>query len=246
MNILYPIAGFGTRFKNNGYDIPKPLVEVNGKTLLEYSIKTLDIEGNYIFVSLLYENGIYNEQIETIINKCCINPKIIWLKEPTKGAAETCLKAEALINTQEPIIVTNVDQYLNWCSEDFIQHITKTDVDGCVSLYDHDDIVVGQPSKYAFVSLDANQYALEFREKFAISNNALNGIHYWKCGFDFVYSLKQMINDDIRVNNEYYISPSYNYLIKNNKRINTYKMSQSQYRSLGSPEEINKNQKYIK
>lgn len=246
MNILYPIAGYGLRFQNQGYTIPKPLITVNGTTLLEHSIKTLNIQGNYIFVSLRYKQLEYNEQITNIVNKHCTNGTIIWIDEPTNGSAETCLKAEHLINNSDALIITNVDQYLDWNSQDFISHITTTSADGCVSLYEHDDIEVGKPSKYAFVSLDVDGNALEFCEKFAISNTALNGVHYWKYGYDFVYSIKQMISDNIKVNNEYYISPSYNYLIKQGKKINSYTMTKTQYRSLGSPEEINKNQKYIK
>lgn len=246
MNILFPIAGAGLRFQSHGYNIPKPLVLVNGKTLLEHSITTLGLPGRYIFVCTEYEDLELNQQIEDIVISCHPEAVIITLDGPTKGSAETCLKAEDIIDVDEPLIVTNGDQWLNWKPQEFLDFLKLTDPDGCVSLYPHEDIEVGKPSKYAFVSLDDDGYARDFCEKFAISNNALNGVHYWKSGKDFVYSVKEMIKKDIRVNNEYYFSPSYNILIKDGKRINTYPMSKEEYRSLGSPQEITKNNKYIK
>jgi dTDP-glucose pyrophosphorylase len=246
MNILFPIAGQGSRFIEAGIDQPKPLVKVAGKSLLEHAIRTLNLEGQYIFVAMRYENEKYNQEIqETILN---LKPDsiILTISKPTEGSAQTCLLAEDCINNDTPLLITNCDQYLNWRSEDFIVHIQKENPDGCVSLYDHEDVVVGQPSKYAFVDLDSNGYAKKFEEKFAISKFSLNGIHYWRYGKDFVSSVKQMINDNVRVNGEFYFSPSYNYLIDQGKRITTYHMSKDEYYSLGSPQEINKNKNNIK
>jgi NDP-sugar pyrophosphorylase family protein len=241
MNILFPIAGAGSRFQSHGFNIPKPLVLVNGKTLLEHSITTLNLPGRYIFVRINYSNIKFNQQIDAIIKRIHPNAEIIILNHPTKGAAETCLKAESIIDIDKPLVVTNGDQWLNWRPQHFLDFVNSTGVDGCVSLYDHEDIEIGKPSKYAFVSLDQDGYATNFCEKFAISNNALNGIHYWRSGKDFIYSIKKMIANNIKVNNEFYISPSYNYLIKDGKLINTYPMKLTEYRSLGSPEEIEKN-----
>jgi len=245
MNILFPIAGIGSRFETQGYKVPKPLVRVKGKSLIKHSVRTLNLNGNYIFVCRKYEDGDYNKQIKELINMTYPIAKLILLDKPTQGAAETCLAAEKYINNDDPLIITNGDQYLNWDSNTFLDHIYNTDPDGCVSLYDHEDIEVDKVSKYAFVALDNKGFATKFAEKFAISKHALNGIHYWKHGKDFVSSVKRMMADDVRVNGEFYFSPAFNYLIEDGKKITTFKMQQHEYYSLGSPEEIAKNLKYI-
>lgn len=245
LNILMPIAGIGQRFKDQGYDIPKPLIKVANKTLLEHSISTLKLDGNYIFVTLNYSNNEYNQDIERIIKSNVNNYTIIKIDQPTQGSAQTCLYAKDIINNDNPLIITNGDQYLNWESLKFLDYINNTNPDGCVSLYDHDDIKLYENSKYAFVKLNDAGYAIEFAEKFAISKNAMNGIHYWKKGSHFIKYVDEMIKDNVRINNELYISPSYNYMIKDGYRINTYKMDKNEYYSLGTPEEINKNTNYI-
>lgn len=245
MNVLFPIAGRGQRFKGDVQNVPKPLVFAGTKTLLEHAISTLGFSGQYIFVSLKYENNTWNQQIEDTIYSLQPQSKIITIDTPTEGMAETCLKAKHLINNDEQLIITNVDQILNWDSDKFLDFVNEVNVDACVSIYEHHDIEINKPSKYAYVKLNEDGYAEEFREKFAISTNAMNGIYYWKRGGDFVRSAEKMIHEDFRVNNEYYVSPSYNYLIQEGKRIRTYKMNTTEFYSLGSPEEIARTLKHI-
>ena len=49
MNIVMPMEGKGSRLSDAGYDLPKPLIEINGKTIAEWSITTLGLKGNFIF-----------------------------------------------------------------------------------------------------------------------------------------------------------------------------------------------------
>ena len=50
MNILVPMAGGGSRFASAGYTFPKPLVEINGKPMIQTVVENLNIEANYIFI----------------------------------------------------------------------------------------------------------------------------------------------------------------------------------------------------
>ena len=50
MNILFPIAGLGTRFKSNGYNEPKPFVDVKGKPLIEWAISSINLPGKYYII----------------------------------------------------------------------------------------------------------------------------------------------------------------------------------------------------
>ena len=50
MNILVPMAGAGSRFKEVGYRLPKPLIDVNGKPMVQRVVENLNINGKYIFV----------------------------------------------------------------------------------------------------------------------------------------------------------------------------------------------------
>ena len=51
-NIVIPCGGLGSRLANIGNSKPKPLIEVQGKTLIEHSILSFDIEAKFIYYSL--------------------------------------------------------------------------------------------------------------------------------------------------------------------------------------------------
>ena len=123
MNILIPMAGEGSRFKLKGYDKPKPLIKVGDKLMVELAIETLDIDAQYIFVVRKYENDEYNVLLRETLEKTVKNPIIYEIDYLTDGATATCLIAKEVIDNDEPLIITNCDQALDWSSEDFLNSI---------------------------------------------------------------------------------------------------------------------------
>jgi NDP-sugar pyrophosphorylase family protein len=244
MNIIFPVAGFGERFKKQGFSVPKPLVKVKNKCLIEYAVESLNLEGHYFFVTRQLSEE-HNDQLKEIFDKLKIKYTHIKIDFATKGAAETALiAAKQIKNLDEQLIITNCDQYTPWDSNKFLRYIEDTDYDAIVTLYDHKDVILNEKSKYSFVQMDENnQYAIKFAEKLAISYNSLNGIHYWKNVKDFIKSATDLL--ETQINSEYYISLTFNKLIENRKKIGVYKMAQNEFFSLGSPEEIEINLQHI-
>ena len=162
----------------------------------------------------------------------------------TRGAAESALLAEKYINNSKSLIITNCDQYVRWKQDqlnEFVCLLENKDIDGCVTTYNHipqQNLKIGETTPFSFVELDKNQVAINFSEKKCISRHMLNGIHYWKKGSDFVFSAKKNIEQNIRYNNEFYISLTYNQLILKNKKIKIFHMSDGSFYSLGTPEDV--------
>lgn len=223
------MAGLGSRFKNVGYKNIKPLIKVNGKTFIEWSVETLGIDGQYIFVILEEHRELLEAHLKSIKNDCiiCSVPKL------TNGAAETCLIAKDYINNDSPLIITNSDQILEWDSTKYLEFIKNTNPDGNVVTID------SNCNKSSYIKLDDNGNGIELAEKKVISNNSLIGVHYWKKGRYFIESTEELINKDIRMNNEYYVSLTYNMLINKGLCITSYKLDENEkYLSIGTPEQL--------
>tara|TARA_Y100000114_G_scaffold146717_1_gene157725 strand:- start:24540 stop:25637 length:1098 start_codon:yes stop_codon:yes gene_type:complete len=231
MNILIPMAGEGSRFKVSGVETPKPLIMVDDVHMVEWAVKTLNIPGNYIFVTRNYVNNDNNKKLDAVLRKIKPNCKIIRINELTRGAAETCLAAKKLIDNDNPLIITNCDQLMKWDAGSFLSSLTG-DVDGSVVTYNSTNI------KNSFISFDHNNNVIEVREKTPISDHALVGLHYWKHGSDFVSSAEEMIKENVKDDGEFYIAPTYNFLIAKNKKISYYHLKNNQYISLGTPEDL--------
>jgi NDP-sugar pyrophosphorylase family protein len=233
MNILFPIAGRGERFRNSGFELPKPLIDINGKTMIEHAVKSIGIEGNFIFITFKYENDKLNNELNNILNSIVNNPKIIQVNYVTEGPASSALLAENFINTDEELIILNCDQIMNWDGKKFIEFINEhKDADGIVVTYN------SSTEKNSYIKLNNEGIGTELTEKKVISKYSLNGIHYWRRGSLFVESAKKMIEKNIRVNNEFYISLSYNELIHQNKKIINYHISSEQHIPVGVPEDL--------
>lgn len=92
--------------------------------------------------------------------------------------------------------------------------------------------------KNSYVRLGADGFAVEFAEKNVISDQSLNGIHYWRHGSDFVWSAKSLVSKNVRTNNEFYVAPTYNELITVGRKIAAYEIPASQHFAVGTPEDL--------
>ncbi len=230
LNILIPAAGVGSRFKVEGYSDIKPMIKIGDKTMIYRAIKSLNLKGQYIFV-VNKENGQIKELIEEI-NKVVFNPIIIEIDYITEGPASTALLASDYINNDTPLVIANCDQIMEWGEEEFLDIIKSTDKDGLVVTYKV------QTEKNSYVQLDENGNAIRFAEKQIISDHSLNGIHFWKKGSDFVNSTKEMIEKNIRTNNEFYISQTYNELVGIGKKIGIYEININKHWAVGTPNDL--------
>ena len=230
--IIIPMAGLGQRFKSEGFDEPKPLIKIEGKTLIRHSVSTLGIRGKYIFITRKFDNPKYNKLLSEEFSKLGVEYEEIILDNTTSGAVETCLAAVNIIDKEDELIITNCDQDLSWDANSFMNSARMSD--GCVVTHSSSDI------KNSFCKL-VDGKVVDLAEKKAISDIALVGIHYWKKAKDFIDSAHSLMRDFTRKNKpECYISETYNYLISSGSDISNYHLEPNQYSSLGTPADVKK------
>jgi HAD superfamily hydrolase (TIGR01509 family) len=228
LNVLIPMAGAGSRFQQAGYTFPKPLIDVNGKPMIQVVVENLNIDANYIFVVQKEHREKYN--LDTLLNLITPNCKIIEVNELTEGAACTALLAKDYINNENPLFFANSDQFVEWDSTEFMYKMNETDSDGGIVSFR------STHPKWSFAKVNEEGFVTEVAEKNPISDIATVGYYYWKHGSDFVKYAEQMIEKDIRVNNEFYVCPVFNQAIEDGKQIRTYDIPKMW--GLGTPEDL--------
>ena len=232
MNVLIPMAGAGKRFEEVGYSFPKPLVDVNGKPMIQLVVESLNIDAKYIYVVQKEHYEKYN--LKHLLNLISPNCEIVQIDEMTEGAACTTLLAEKYINNDEPLLMANSDQYLDWNSNEFMYSMIADDIDGGILTF------TATHPKWSFAKLDDSGFVERVAEKDPISNIATVGVYFWTRGTDYVKYCKQMIAKDIRTNNEFYVCPVYNEAIADRKKIKTYHIDKKQMWGMGTPEDLNR------
>ena len=228
LNILIPMAGAGKRFEQAGYTFPKPLIDVNGRPMIQVVVDNLNIKANYIYVVQKEHREKYN--LDTLLNLITPKCKIVEVESLTEGAACTALLAKEYINNNKPLLFANSDQFVEWDSTEFLYKMNETDADGGIVTFK------ATHPKWSFAKLNHKGLVTEVAEKNPISDIATVGYYYWKKGSDFVKYAEDMIEKDIRVNNEFYVCPVFNQAIEDNKEIRTFNINKMW--GLGTPEDL--------
>lgn len=201
ITIVIPMAGNGSRFTKAGYVDPKPLIPVHGKPMISWVVDNLAIP-NATFVFLIRAD--YPESCKDYLRTIAPGCSIIVVDKVTEGAACTVLLAKELINNTTPLLIANSDQFIEFDAADFVRSFHESDADGKISTFD------GQRNpKWSYAAVK-DGFVTEVREKDPFSDHATTGVYMWKHGSDFVRFAEQMISKNIRVNNEFYVVPTYN------------------------------------
>lgn len=229
LNVLIPMAGAGSRFEQAGYTFPKPLIDVKNKPMIQVVVENLNIDANYIYVVQKSHREKYN--LDTLLNLITPGCKIVETDGLTEGAACTALLAKEFINSDAPLFFANSDQFVEWDSNEFMYKMNETNADGGIVTFK------AIHPKWSFAKIDELGLVTEVAEKNPISDNATVGFYYWKHGSDFVRYAEQMIERDIRVNNEFYVCPVFNQAIEDGKQIRVFNIDKMW--GLGTPEDLN-------
>lgn len=219
MNIVIPIAGRGSRFlvekyRNPEYEKPKPLINIAGHTMVEWAVSSLPLKPTDQLIFLVLKEHVENSQIDEKLREVFdSNIKIVVVDKVTEGAACTALLAKEYINNDEPLIISDSDHFID--GRTLFKEIEKwkNKIDGIIPVF------YANNPKWSFSSIDEEGYVIETVEKIQISRNANIGAYYFSKGKYFVWAAEEMINEDDRTNNEFYVAPVYNYMIRRGKKI---------------------------
>jgi len=229
MNVLIPMAGAGSRFAQAGYTFPKPLIEVRGKPMIQVVVENLNVEAHFIFLVQKEHYEKYN--LKQLLNLIAPGCDIIQVDGLTEGAACTTLLAKDLINNDNPLLMANSDQFVEWNSNECLYAFTADSIDGGIVSFK------ATHPKWSFAKVGDDGFVTEVAEKNPISDNATVGIYFWKKGSDYVKYAEEMISKNIRTNNEFYVCPVFNEAIQDGKKIRLKQIERMW--GIGTPEDLN-------
>jgi len=224
------MAGAGSRFANAGFKVPKPLIPVRGKPMIHAVLENLNLHGRFIFlVNEKHYDKLAPILVSTVYNFSDVQPEIIIVDKLTEGAACTCLLAKDYLDREKPLMIANCDQLMKWDSQHFLNSI-KDEAGKIITFY-------SQSPAFSYVITERdNETVIKCVEKQVVSDTATTGVYYWRKAKYFLWTADEMIQKNIRVNNEFYVCPTYNEMIDKGYLIKTYPISA--HYPIGTPEEL--------
>ena len=216
LNIVLPMAGRGSRFVDAGYTLPKPLIPIHNVPMIKVVVDNLAPKQEHRFIFIVQQAHIDQYNLTKQLKSYAKNVEIIGINGITEGQVCTALLAKKFFNNDEPLMNANSDQYIDFDINEYLDAMAYQNLDGMIMT------MKSQDPKWSYAR--TNEYGIveETAEKKVISPDATVGIFNFAKGSDLVRSAEQMIKDNIRVNNEFYTCPCYNYLIREGKKIGIY------------------------
>lgn len=234
INIVIPMAGRGQRFLEANYQLPKPLILINGKPMIELVVHNLMPSREHRFIFIIRKEHQEKYGFAHYLKRISPDCQVVTVDRVTEGAACTVLMAEPYINNEDELMIANCDQWIDTNIDDYLLELHKRKAAGLIMTMKASD------SKWSYVKCDGNGEVTEVAEKIVVSEEATVGIYNFANGNDFVKAAKVMIERNLRVNNEFYVAPVYNILIEKKAKIVTYnigKVMDGMY-GLGTPEDL--------
>lgn len=233
MNIIITMAGLGSRFRKVGYTVPKFMIEVQGKTLFEWSMESLTDYNKqdsvrYIFVVRKEDHS--RDFIMEKINKFGLSDvEIVEIDKMTDGQATSAMLAKPFWKKDEEIIIYNIDTYV----ESGVMRYADISGDGFIPCF------TAPGDHWSFVRLDNSGRAIEVREKERISDNCTVGLYYFKTCELYEDLYNEYYADDSNLEkNEKFIAPLYNHMIKKGMEVRISLIPFDKVHVLGTPEEV--------
>lgn len=234
VTVLIPMAGLGSRFSEAGYDRPKPFIDVGGAPMIQRVMENLATDrARYLLLARREHLEAEADLVAQMRAKGNID--FLCVDKVTEGAACTVLLARPELDLDQPLLIANCDQIVDFDCGDFVADCQRRGLDGSILVFkdEHSD------PKWSFVRLGPTGLVLEAKEKEPISNLATVGLYYFSKARYFVDGAVDMIARNERVNNEFYVCPVYNYVVANGRRIGVYEVRAEAMHGIGTPKDLN-------
>ena len=228
MKLVVPMAGEGRRFKEAGYDKPKPLINIDGKPMIAHVLQTLPASDSTVLVTRVDDAELHSEDW-MLIKNLRPNTSVCNLKQLTDGAVRTVLAVNDFVSldTDEELIIANSDQLIEYDQVSF----------DTLGLEGYDGIIFtfwANHPKWSYVR-EENGLVVEVAEKRVISERATCGVYYFRKSRDYVAGAYKMINENIRTNGEFYNAPVYNQIVRAGRVVSFDVLKMV---GLGTPEDL--------
>lgn len=234
LNIVLPIAGRGSRFAQAGYTLPKPLVPVFGVPMIEVVVDNVRPSRPHRFIFITLQEHLDHTDMRPTLQRAAPGCTIIPVNQVTEGAACTVLLARELIDNDQPMMIVNSDQFVDASIDAYLAAMDDQRADGIIMTFWSDH------PKWSYCRMRPDGTVSQVVEKQVVSNEATVGIYNYRRGADFVWGVSEMIRQNLRVNNEFYVAPGYNPLIDRGQKIIVYNIGREyeQMHGMGIPTDL--------
>mgnify|MGYP001353782955 CR=1 FL=1 len=226
LQLIIPMSGIGQRFKNAGYSIPKFLIKVKEKEIINHVVNMFEEIENIIFICNENHLQDLNLNLKEILYSLHPKIQIVSIAQHKKGPIHAVLEAENYFNLSCPTIVNYCDFNSIFSNSRFLSFLNFDNPDGCVFTYTGFHPHMLKNTNYAYVKKRGNS-VIDIQEKKPFtedptSEEVSSGTYFFKSAELMIKYFKKTVSLDLNVKGEYYVSMAYKPMIDDGLKINTF------------------------
>jgi NDP-sugar pyrophosphorylase family protein len=234
------MSGFGERFRSAGYVVPKPLIEIDGKPTIAHVIDMFPGESDFIFICNQEHLNKPAYQMEAVLKEYCSSGRIVGIPPHKLGPIYAVRQVEHLLAPSDPVVVNYCDFTCYWDWHHFKRYVKETDCEGAIPAYKGFHPHSLGNTNYAYIR-EKNGWIVDIQEKQPFTNNrmeeyASSGTYYFASAAIMSEAFRTVMEQDLNVGGEYYVSLAYKPLFENKKRIVVYPLQH--FMQWGTPEDV--------
>ena len=240
MQIIIPMSGFGERFRKAGYNVPKPLIEVEGKPVIAHVLDLFPGEKDVVFICNKEHLETRDFRMREVLDRLCPTGKVVSIEPHKFGPVYAVSKAFSEIDPDRPAIVNYCDFTCYWDYHHFKKYVLMSQCDGCIPAYRGFHPHSLNSTYYAYMQ-EKDGWLLDIQEKKPFTNNpmlefASSGTYYFSTGSKLIHYFKEAMKRKLTVEGEYYVSLVYRTMIEDGLSIAVYELQH--FMQWGKPEDL--------
>ena len=240
MQIVVPMSGFGERFRNAGHVVPKPLIEIDGKPIVAHVIDMFPGESDFIFICNQEHLNEPTYRMEAILKEYCPSGRIVGIPPHKLGPINAVRQMENLLEPTEPVVVNYCDFTCYWDWHHFKRFVKETACKGAIPAYKGFHPHSLGSTNYAYIR-ENEGWVQDIQEKQPFTNNrmeeyASSGTYYFQSAQIMSEAFRAVMEQDLNVGGEYYVSLAYKSLLENNRPVAVYSLQH--FMQWGTPEDV--------
>jgi len=240
MQIIIPMSGFGERFRRAGYEVPKPLIEIDGKPIIAHVIDMFPGEQEFIFICNEDHLSYVPYRMEEILREYCPTGRVIGIPAHKLGPIHAVRQIGDLIDPQRPVVVNYCDFTCYWDWHHFKKFVVLNQCAGAVPAYKGFHPHTLGSTNYAYLR-EADGWVKDIQEKKPFTNNrmeeyASSGTYYFASGNIMSEAFRMTMDQNLNVDGEYYVSLAYKPLLAVNQLVAVYPLQH--FMQWGTPEDV--------
>lgn len=214
MDIILPVAGFGSRLRPHTWSKPKPLVTVAGKAMLAHVLdRVMPLEpGKIVFIT-----GYLGDRIETWARENYPDTELVFVEQP-----EMLGQSDALYRSREHVNGDAIMIFPDALFEADFSVLESLDSDGVAFTY-----YVEDPSAYGVALTNEEGHVTQIIEKPSepVSHEAVIGIYYFEQWQELMRAIEKQFEQNLMLKGEYFIADAIQIMINEGAKFDISQIS---------------------